>query len=109
MLTFYENAANDFVAKHLSDTKICESVLLPTEFTLKRLFEDAFVSVKKGTYLNDSDHLDLCCRSLHKCEAHKHIELNYTIEAYVRHCECEYSFQTCLENLNSSLSIELHS
>lgn len=101
LLTFYENAANNFVAKHLSGTKFCESVLLPTEFTLK------FVTVKKGTYLNDSDHLDLCCRSIHKCEAHKRIELNYTIDAYIRHCECEYSFQNCLENLNSSLSNEL--
>lgn len=107
LLTFYENAANDFVAKHLSDTKFCDSVLLPTEITPKRLFESTFVTVKKGTYLNDSDHLDLCCRSLHKCEAHKHIEFNYTIEAYIRHCECEYLFQKCLENLNSSLSNEL--
>lgn len=35
----------------------------------------------------------------------KHIELNYTNEqANIRHCECEYSFKNCLENLNTSSS-----
>ncbi|XP_031622912.1 uncharacterized protein LOC116340509 [Contarinia nasturtii] len=90
---------------NLSDTKFCESILSPTEFTLKRSFEATFEIVKKGGYLNESDRADLCCRSFHKCGAHKHIELNYTNEqANIRHCECEYSFKNCLENLNTSSS-----
>lgn len=90
---------------NLSDTKFCESILSPTEFTLKRSFEATFDNVKKGGYLNDSDRVDLCCRSFHKCEAHKHIELNYTNEqANIRHCECEYSFKNCLDKLNTSSS-----
>ena len=108
LLKFYENAAKDLVAKHLSGTKFCELILLPNEFTLKESFEATFITVKKEAYLNESDHVDPCCRSFHKCEAHKHVELNYTREkAYIRLCECEYSFQICLENLNSSLANQL--
>lgn len=57
--------------------------------------------------MDEKDHVELCCRSLHKCDTFKHIELNYTNESNIRHCDCEYLFKTCLTNLNSSLSIEL--
>lgn len=56
---------------NLSDTKFCESILSPTEFTLKRSFEATFDSVKKGGYLIENDRVDFCCRLFHKCEAHK--------------------------------------
>lgn len=91
----------------ISGTKFCESILLPTEFTLKKSFEATFVSVKDELYLNETDRVDLCCRSLHKCDAHKHIEFNYKNESNIRHCKCVYSFQNCLKNLNTSLSNEL--
>lgn len=90
---------------NLSDTKFCESILSPTEFTWKRSFEATFDNVKNGGFLYESDRIDSCCRSFHKCEAHKHIELkNITEQANIRHCECEYSFKNCLENLNTSSS-----
>lgn len=54
------------------------------------------------------DDVDFCCRSLHKCDAYKHTELNkYTNEMYIRHCDCVHSFQICLKNLNTSLSNQL--
>lgn len=90
---------------NLRETKFCESILSPTEFTLKRSFEATFDSVKSGGYSNEIDRVDLCCRSFHKCEARKNIELNYTNEQVnIRHCECEYSFKNCLDNLNTSSS-----
>lgn len=89
-----------------SDTKFCESIILPTEDKLKKSLEAAFANAKKSIYLNGKDRVDLCCRSLHKCDAQKHVELNYTIES-IRHCKCEQSFKMCLENLNTSLSNNL--
>lgn len=90
---------------NLSDTKFCESILSPTEFTYKKSFEATFDDVKSGEYFNESGRVDLCCRSFHKCEAYKHIQLNYTNEeANIRHCECEYIFKNCLEHLNTSSS-----
>lgn len=66
-----------------------------------------FTYEKKGTHLDDSDRLDLCCRSLQKCDAFKRIELNSRSEWNVQHCECVHSFRTCLKNLNSIPSNEL--
>lgn len=60
-------------------------------------------------YLDERDHVDACCRSLHKCDAFKHTELNYTSEWNIQHCECEHSFRTCLNDLNTKSSIELAS
>lgn len=57
--------------------------------------------------MDDKDYVDLCCRSLHKCDAYKRIELNQTTEWSFRHCECMHSFQICLKNLNTSLSNEV--
>lgn len=88
------------------DATFCESILLPTEATWKQSFDATFVNSKK-LIANETDRVNLCCRSLHKCDAHKHIELNYTNKSYIRHCECIHSFQNCLENLNTSLSMEL--
>lgn len=79
---------------------------MPTEYTFRRLFEATFLNAKKGIYSNETDSVDLCCRSLHKCDAYKQIELNHTNALYIRHCECVHSFQKCLENLNTSLSNE---
>lgn len=107
LLKFYGYSAYDFVSKRLNDTKFCESIILPTEFTLKKSFEATFFNAKTHIHSSESDRVDLCCRSLHKCDAHKRILLNYTNESCVRNCECEYSFVKCLENLNSSLSNEL--
>lgn len=80
---------------------------MPTEFSLKKSFEATFVNSKERIYLNGTNRVDLCCRTLHKCDAHKHIEFNYTNESNIRHCKCEFSFQKCLKNLNTSLSNEL--
>lgn len=79
---------------------------MPTEFTLKRLLEASFVDTKKGTISNETYRMDLCCRSLHKCDAYKRIEFNYIKESDIRHCECVHSFQRSLENMNTSLSNE---
>lgn len=80
---------------------------MPSEFTLKRSLEATFVNTKNGKYPNETDRVDLCCRSLHKCDAQKRIELSYTVESHTKHCECEHSFQKCLKNLNASLSNDI--
>lgn len=55
-------------------------------------------------HLDEKNKADLCCRSLHKCDAHKRIELNQINDAwYIRHCECVNSFKMCSETLNTSL------
>lgn len=77
---------------------------MPTERSLKKSLDTTFVNSKKFIYTNGTDRVDLCCRSLHKCDAHKRSVLNYTNESYIRHCECVHSFENCLKNLNSSLS-----
>lgn len=87
-------------------TQFCESILLPTEHTLKVSLEATFIQTKRGMHSDGKDHIDLCCRSFHKCDAHKHIELKYTTESYIRHCDCIDLFQGCLKGLNTSLSNE---
>lgn len=90
-----------------SDTKFCESILLPTEKTLKKSLETTFVIAKQGMHLDEKNNADLCCRTLHKCDAHKRIEFNQTNdEWYIRHCECVNSFKMCLNTLETSLSKE---
>lgn len=88
-------------------TKYCESILLPTDRALKKSLEATLFSAKNEIYLNDVDRLDLCCRSLHKCDAYKNAELNHTNELYVRHCECVHTFRKCLKSLNTSLSNDI--
>lgn len=78
---------------------------MPTEITLKTSLNAKFVDTNWG--MDEKDHVDLCCHSLHKCDAHKQIELNHTIDSYIRNCDCVNSFQKCLTNSNTSLSNEL--
>lgn len=80
--------------------------MLPTERTLKVSLESSFVNTKK-VYLDENDDVNLCCRSLHKCDAHKHIEINQMIEWNVRNCECVNLFKKCLRNLKTKLSNDL--
>lgn len=58
--------------------------------------------------MNEIDQIDLCCRSLYKCNAHKKSELNQVTPWGIRHCACVSSFQTCLKKLNTSLSNEVN-
>lgn len=81
-----------------SGTYFCESILLPTKGTLKKSFKASFVRSNK------IDQVDSCCRSFHKCDAHKSVEFNRTSEWDIPHCECIYSFRTCLGHLNNSLT-----
>lgn len=74
---------------------------------MEKSLQATFVNAKKGTILDEKEHVDLCCRSLHKCDSYKHIELNQRIEWHIRDCECVHSFQTCLKSLNTSLSNEV--
>lgn len=85
----------------------CESILLPSENSLKTSLEATLVNAKQ-MHSDDKDliMLDLCCRICHKCDAHKHKELNVTSKSHSRHCDCANSFQLCLNRLNTSLSKE---
>lgn len=87
-----------------SDTTYCPSILLPTENLLKKTLDSTFFKSKNGAFLNETDRIDLCCRSLYKCNAYKRIELNLTYVWNIRHCDCVHSFQICLKNLNTSVS-----
>lgn len=93
-----------------SDTKFCESLLLPTEHSLKRSLEATFTNAIKGIHLeNEEDQIDGCCRSLYKCNAHKRIALNQTnnsLSTY-QHCDCIHFFQICLDKFNTSLANEV--
>lgn len=92
----------------ISDTMFCESILSPNEKALKKSLEASFVNnVKSDTRLDEIDHLDLCCRSFYKCNSYKNIEFNYTNERNIGHCDCEYFFRACLNNLNTTLSNEI--
>lgn len=75
---------------------------MPTESTLKQSLEELLVNGKKG-----SDHVDLCCRWFLKCNAFKRFALEIINKSYNNHCECLYSFQNCLKDLNSTLSNEI--
>lgn len=93
-----------------SDTKYCFSILRPTEYNLKKSLQSTFVNTKNETIFDEKYSIDLCCRFLYKCDAHKRhiIELNQknTSEWIFWHCDCVRSFQTCLNNLNTKLSNE---
>lgn len=80
---------------------------MPGEESLRKSLIATFIYEKKGTHLNDSDRLDSCCRSFHKCDAFERIEFNSSNEQNMKHCECVHSFRTCLKKLNSILSNEL--
>lgn len=73
-----------------SDTKYCESILSPTDYSLTKSLEATLITGNKKTYLDEKDHVDLCCRSFQKCDSYKHIELNHnqTTELHIRHCDC---------------------
>lgn len=59
-------------------------------------------------YLDDEKfHVDLCCRSLFKCDAFKHVDMHLTNDWNFSHCECVNLFQTCLQNINTPLSDEV--
>lgn len=90
----------------LSDTKFCESVLLSTDhILLKKSLQATLINARNDTDLNDKRRLDSCCRSLHKCEAYKNIELNG--DRSIPHCQCVRNFRICLKELNTTLSSDL--
>lgn len=91
-----------------SDTKYCQSLLLPTDYQLKKTLDSTFVPSKSGTNLNEKDQIDLCCRSLYKCNAHKQNELNQTIAWNIRHCDCLHSYRICLKHLNTTISNKIN-
>lgn len=95
----------DSVAPIISNTKFCTSILLSDESALRTSLRAAFINhVKKDTQFDEADHLDLCCRSFYKCDSYKSIELNYTTAWNSHHCDCEYFFELCLNNLNTTSS-----
>lgn len=91
----------------LLGTKYCESILLPTENTLKKSLQATLSSVRNDSSLDDKNSLDSCCRSLNKCDAYETNELNSTNDRSILHCDCVMSFRTCLKKLNTSLSSNL--
>lgn len=123
---YYEKLAKDFISERLSGkslkrnlersenfvqflgTKFYESILLPTKHTLTKSLRTALFSARNDSSLNEENRLDLCCRSLYKCDAYKINELNGTIDrSSFLHCYCALSFRTCLKKLNTSLSSDL--
>ncbi|XP_055315866.1 uncharacterized protein LOC129579678 [Sitodiplosis mosellana] len=106
LLKYYENSVDALISDGLKDTKYCQSILLPTEHILKKTLDSTFVKSKSGAVLSEVNRIDLCCRSLYKCNAHKYNELNQTTawNSGIRHCECVNSFKICLKSLNTSLS-----
>lgn len=96
--------SNDFYIFTFLDTKYCESILLPTENTLKKALDSTFIKTKSGTHSDESDRIDLCCRSLLKCNAFKRNDLNQSVEWNIYQCECVDLFKICLKNLNTTLS-----
>lgn len=97
-----------FVQSKYSDTKFCQSILLPSVNTLKKSLDASFINtIKNDTQFNENYHLDLCCRSFYKCNSYKCIELNYTNDENFGNCDCEYYFRSCLNRLNTTLSSEI--
>ncbi len=108
MLLCYDSITNSFAnyVYLLLDTKFCESVLLSTDHTLlKKSLQATFFNARNDTDLNDKYRLDSCCRSLHKCEAYKNIELKG--DRSIQHCQCVRNFRICLKELNTTLSSNL--
>lgn len=87
-------------------TQFCESLLLPTERSLKNSLEAALLNANRRTHLDEEDQVDACCRSLRKCDAYKRITSNRTIDSFwkFQSCECIHLFRICLDNMNTSLS-----
>lgn len=92
-----------------SGTKFCESLLLPTEYALRKSLDATFINANKEIHLDEKYYVDSCCHSLHKCDAYKRIALNQTNDTLwnFQHCDCVYFFKICLYNLNTSLSNEV--
>lgn len=92
----------------ISDTKYCKSILKPTAYTLKQTLQSTFVHLKMDAVLDEEEGIDLCCRFLYKCDAHKRIEMNQTNTNVFPfwQCDCVRSFQKCLNNVNTTLSNE---
>lgn len=82
--------------------------MLPTEHLLQKTLDSTFINSRNNTILNETDRIDMCCRSFYKCNSYKQIELNQTTVWAIRHCDCVRSFQICLKNLNTTLSNELN-
>lgn len=80
---------------------------MPTEHTLKKSLLSIFLNNKNDTIVNEKYKIDVCCRSLHKCDAHRRAELNHSTDNHISYCECVQSFQKCLRNLNQTLSNEV--
>lgn len=93
-----------FIFFLFADAKYCKSILTPTENAFKQTLQSTFVHAKTGAH---EERVDLCCRSLHKCDAIKNNELNKTIASQFSNCECVWQFQTCLNNLNTTTANEL--
>lgn len=66
--------------------------------------EASFIPEKNDTHSTEREDLDLCCRSLLKCAAHKNTEFNHSYQWNIMHCECENLFRNCLKNLATSSS-----
>lgn len=80
---------------------------MSTKDSLKKSLDASFVDTKgEDTHADDKERVDLCCRTLLKCDARAGFELNISNERNIRHCECENIFEKCLKNLNTSLSSE---
>lgn len=90
----------------VTGTKFCESLLLPADPALvkKSLQATFFNKNRNDTNLDTNDRLDSCCRSLHKCEAIKNIELGGTGDSIIPYCDCVHHFKGCLKNLNTTVS-----
>lgn len=93
----------------LGNTHYCDSILLSNVDTWKRALQATFGHAKtNNTYLNENERLDLCCRSLHKCDVQKYIELQQSNSEWnVKHCGCVQTFRICLGNINTTVSNEL--
>lgn len=90
--------------------EIFHDFLFPGTFCKTILLKEPITIVDNGKrrlYLDEKYNVDTCCRTLLKCDANKHNELNHTNEWNFRHCDCENSFQICLGNLKTPLSNEL--
>lgn len=73
---------------------------------MKRTLDAVLVNADRRIHLNENDQVDVCCRSLHKCDAYKRTTFNQTIDTLwnSQNCDCTHLFRICLDNLNTSLS-----
>lgn len=89
------------------DTTFCESIFIPTAYSLKKSLKAAFFYAKRGMHLDDVDHVDLCCRSFYKCDAYKNTIQMTEMKEWNTICECVRSFRECLSKLKSNISNEV--